>query len=325
MLENDPIKRVLHVDLTNRRSWIAERPELFDRYLGGTGAAIKLLTEECPEFIPEAACLDWPVARWNYDFTLKADTLTRTPIAWKLPEREGSYWLTARTTGMPGRAVLSQRFVRAVRRPEVPAILRERRFVVLGRDAAADAWFQARDLQTGHGLAGLTPGRHVVVIWNAASLTADEKRQADLLRAFAAGGGRVVVLAARSWDWTELCDIKVGNTRASRAFPYAGTKHAMLAGIQSEWLMRWNGLPGTVAGGPLDGPALAAAEKVLWVREPKTCVAAEVPVAGGKGTILFSQLDVQGRVDRSKPNYDPVAERVLINMLDRRQAERREL
>ncbi|OHB66276.1 MAG: hypothetical protein A2Y77_02100 [Planctomycetes bacterium RBG_13_62_9] len=62
---------------------------------------------------------------------------------------------------------------------------------------------------------------------------------------------------------------------------------------------------------------MAAAAQLLWVREPKTCVAAEVPVAGGKGTILFSQLDVQRHVDRSGPNYDPVAETVLINMLDK--------
>ena len=45
-----------------------------------------LLTEECPEFIPEAPCFDQPVARWSYDFTLKADTLTKTPITWKLPD-----------------------------------------------------------------------------------------------------------------------------------------------------------------------------------------------------------------------------------------------
>ena len=44
-----------------------------------------LLTEECPEFIPEAACFDRPVAKWSYDFTLKADTLTKTPVTWKLP------------------------------------------------------------------------------------------------------------------------------------------------------------------------------------------------------------------------------------------------
>jgi hypothetical protein len=275
-----------------------------------------LLTEECPEFIPEAACFDRPMAKWSYDFTLQADTLTKTPVIWKLPDRQGSYWLTARTTGLPGRAVLSQRFVRAVRAPEVPATLRNCRFVVLGGDAAADAWFRARGLQTERDLNGLTPGKQVVVIWNAAHLGANEKQQAGVLRDFAAAGGRVVVLATRSWDWTELCDIKMGDTRGSRAFPYPETKHALLAGLRPEWLVRWNGLPGTVAAGSLDGPALAAAGKILWVREPKMCVAAEVPVVGGKGTILFSQLDVQRHVARGESNYDPVAERMLINMLD---------
>jgi hypothetical protein len=234
---------------------------------------------------------------------------------WKLPQREGSYWLTARTTGIPGRAVLSQRFVRAVRPAEVPATLRERRFVLLGGDAATAAWFSSRGLQMDRGLGGLAPGKQVVVIWNAAHLTADEKRQADLLRQFVSGGGRVVVLATRSWDWTALCDIKVGDTRGSRAFLYPDAKPALLAGIPPEWLMRWNGLPGSVTAGTLDGPALAAAKKLLWVREPKTCVAAEVPLAGAQGTILFSQLDVQRHVDRSQPGYDPVAERILINLL----------
>jgi len=60
---------------------------------------------------------------------------------------------------------------------------------------------------------------------------------------------------------------------------------------------------------------LATAKKILWVREPKICAAAEVPVTGGKGAILFSQLDERRRADRAKPNYDPVAEKVLINML----------
>ncbi len=273
------------------------------------------LTEECPEFIPEAACFDRPAARWSYDFTMKADTLTKTPVTWKLPDREGSYWLTARTTGIPGRAVLSQRFVRAIKPPQTPASLRSRRFMIVGSDPAADAWFQSRGLQVDRGPDKLSPEQHVVVIWNASHLTSEEKRQADALRRFVSDGGRVVVLAARSWDWSEFCDIKVRDTGGSRAFAYPEAKHAMLAGIRSDWLMRWNGLPGTVVVGSLEGPAMATAEKILWMREPGTCVAAEVPVSGGKGTFLFSQLDVQRRVDRSKPDYDPAAEVVLLGLL----------
>jgi hypothetical protein len=73
-------------------------------------------------------------------------------------------------------------------------------------------------------------------------------------------------------------------------------------------------MPGAVAVGTLDGPAMASAEKFFWAKEPKTTVMAAVPASGG-GRIMFSQLDLKGRLDLAKPNYDPVAEKVLLNML----------
>jgi hypothetical protein len=39
--------------------------------------------------------------------------------------------------------------------------------------------------------------------------------------------------------------------------------------------------------------------------------------------ILFMQLDLQRRVDRSKLNYDPAAERILINALTQGRSEDR--
>lgn len=45
----DPqLSRVLYVDLTRRRFEVRERPELFAAHLGGVGAGIQLLAEECP-------------------------------------------------------------------------------------------------------------------------------------------------------------------------------------------------------------------------------------------------------------------------------------
>lgn len=49
MLANDPLQRVLYIDLSRRRSWVEQRPELFEEALGGTGVGIKLLQEECPQ------------------------------------------------------------------------------------------------------------------------------------------------------------------------------------------------------------------------------------------------------------------------------------
>ncbi|MBN1266389.1 MAG: aldehyde ferredoxin oxidoreductase family protein [Anaerolineales bacterium] len=48
MLPNDPLKRVLTVDLTRRSFSVEERTDLFKERLGGVGAGIRLLTEECP-------------------------------------------------------------------------------------------------------------------------------------------------------------------------------------------------------------------------------------------------------------------------------------
>jgi len=45
------LDKVLYVDLGECKYEIAEQPELFDRFLGGSGLAIELLLKECPEGI----------------------------------------------------------------------------------------------------------------------------------------------------------------------------------------------------------------------------------------------------------------------------------
>lgn len=48
MLKDDFLSRVLHIDLTKKCFRIEKRPELFEELIGGAGAAIRLLREECP-------------------------------------------------------------------------------------------------------------------------------------------------------------------------------------------------------------------------------------------------------------------------------------
>jgi len=276
-----------------------------------------LLTKECPEFIPEAKCFDEPLAKWSFDYTLEADTLRKTTVTWTLPDEEGAYWLTARTTGVDGRAVLSQRFVRAVTTAKVPASAKERTFVVLGGDAISTAYFRNKGLMTSTSLNDLSPAKHVVLVWNPGNLSKDELESAETLCRFAARGGRVVVMSATAWKWKSLCDVNIGRTSGSRVFPYEDVTHPLVHDVDPECLKRWNGLPGTVAVASIEGPAVKAGKKVLWVREPKHTVVAEVAAATGEGSVLFSQLDLRRHVLRSRPNYDPVADRILLNMLSR--------
>jgi len=51
MNKNDTLSNVLYIDLTKKKSWVNDRRELFEKYLGGTGVATQLLMEECPEGI----------------------------------------------------------------------------------------------------------------------------------------------------------------------------------------------------------------------------------------------------------------------------------
>ena len=96
---------------------------------------------------------------------------------------------------------------------------------------------------------------------------------------------------------------------------------AFWQGRYPEYLKRWNGLPGTVAVASLKGPAVQRGKKILWVRDPKNTVVAEVPVTSGDGTLLFSQLDIRPHLDPTRSTYDPVADRILWNMLARNNPE----
>lgn len=58
MNPNDPLQNVLYIDLSRNRFHIEQRPDLFEKHLGGAGVAIELLHETCPTgvdpFAPEA-------------------------------------------------------------------------------------------------------------------------------------------------------------------------------------------------------------------------------------------------------------------------------
>ena len=274
-----------------------------------------LLTKENPEWIPEAECLNRPVNRWSFDFSIKADTLFSVPIQWQLPKEEGAYWLTARLTGIKGRPILSQRFVKAVHPPAASAALRQKTFVLLGADNNARDFFKSMQLQTwelseAKTLIPLLPDKHTVVIWNHALVTEEEKKSVAKLHDFADRGGKVIVLSTPSWNWKELCDVRIVHERPfSRVF--LESSHAARNDIAPHWLIRWNGIPGSVAEGSIEGNI----KTILWASAPETTVMAHIPTASGKGNILFSQLAFHSHVNKNSAHYDPVAATLLLRLL----------
>lgn len=52
---NDPLINVLHIDLSKKHFLIEQRPDLFEKYIGGAGVAIQLLHEQCPDAVDPLA------------------------------------------------------------------------------------------------------------------------------------------------------------------------------------------------------------------------------------------------------------------------------
>ncbi|MBN2584150.1 MAG: hypothetical protein JXL80_13890, partial [Planctomycetes bacterium] len=281
------------------------------------------ITPRHPLYVPDAAALAAAVWHESQDEVFAADSMRRITVKVPVPEQERSYYLAAVVTHKGDKPVVSQRVFRAVNPSKRAAALKGRRVVVFGADETVSAFL------TRHGCTvdqGLTDGRvegDVVLIVDATKLSNAERQAATgSLRAFAESGGRIVVLDQTKWDWKELADCVIGlpefewinPVTCSRAHAHEGVEHAMLRDIPKDWLWRWNGLPGEIVNEVLmEGPALEQGRKLLWASKPDYTAALAVPV--GKGEIVFSQLHIRRRINPSGEAYDPVAERVLVNLL----------
>ena len=119
-----------------------------------------------------------------------------------------------------------------------------------------------------------------------------------------------------SWDWPELCDVKIKHDpRFSRVFPYEDLKshlldrHRPAVADPLERPARHGRIRGDRRGGH------GSCREDPLGKEPKHDRDGGGPRRVGDGHIVFAQLDIQRRVDRSQDDYDPVAERVLLNLL----------
>lgn len=150
------LARVLRVDLTRKRSWVEERPDLFEKGLGGAGVAIELLHELCPKDAdplgPENPIV-LAVGPLNPLFPLasKAVAMFKSPHTGNLGESHcgGRVALALRLAGF-GALVIQGR-------SEVPVYLAIHRGRVNFRDARA-LWGLSSSLTVGRVLREVEPG-----------------------------------------------------------------------------------------------------------------------------------------------------------------------
>ena len=64
---------------------------------------------------------------------------------------------------------------------------------------------------------------------------------------------------------------------------------------------------------PMQAKIVAGARNILWIEDSSKPVVTSVPTE--KGEVLICLLKIKERLLKSSPNYDPAAERMMINLL----------
>ncbi len=268
-----------------------------------------------PLFLPDAQAVKTSDSHSTVRRTLKADSMTVEKVRWKVPAETGSWWLAAVLTRKGDRPVVSQRQVRAIADPAPASRLKGLKLVVLGAEPAALKWFQMNGAEAS---TGVHKDAAVVVVWDAAKVTDEQRKSAPEILERVRAGGRLVVLDQGGWNWSGLIDMKVARffdielIGTSHVFPTKDMeKHPLLSGVSPASLHRWNGLPGALAETYVATPAPKNASPILWAEDPEKIVALEIPE--GKGTILICQLQTRKRIEGK--DYDPAAVQILLNLL----------
>ncbi|MFH0919953.1 MAG: glycoside hydrolase family 2 TIM barrel-domain containing protein [Fibrobacterota bacterium] len=269
---------------------------------------------------------------YDYSDTLKKRILKPVQVSGLLPALGTKTW--AVTLDIPqdprryyflalveyaGGANMSQRICIAIKRPEWPLELLNRRIGILEQGGAL------RDFLSKKGFKGIMPADSlfsadlVVMGWNLAatdSLLALEPR----LRQYAENGGSILVLEQRSWPFTALCPLRVermgGRAGAEMVF-INGLVQPVWKGIESDRLWRMNGLNQAL----FQYALLGLPEGAAVICEGKECnrdkdfFTAQAEIRTGKGKLLFNQIKMKGRLDEKAKNFDPAALTLFLNLL----------
>ena len=284
------------------------------------------LTPKDPLFVPDQEALEKATWYEGREMVLKADSHTRQ---WEyqlapLPHEDGTSYLAIVLTREGAEPVVSQRTMHTVDTGRM--VLRGKRdfghlgpALLIGGELEM-GWFLNRcRIPTRQFTPQDADGPGVLLVCDGRLPDDPELRRAA--QAFAERGGRVVLLCMAKggydnkteFDWPEPFTVE-GTDGSMCVFPYPDADHALLRDVRPEWLCGWNGLPNVIADTFISGDLIERGEKILWEERDTRPVALSLPMGEGEVVILTLRLD--GRLGPGG-RYDPVAERMMLNLLGR--------
>jgi hypothetical protein len=303
------------------------------------------LSAEDPGFDPEAV-RPKALGGERLKVDVPAHAVHKQRVTWQTPEKEGKYYLAARleSAGAAPSPAMSRRPLYAIERRPPPAPPAGRKLIVFENDATFSTW--ARGL----GCRVVEPPTtrpeppapplgdvDLVVVAPQAANSAAFKALAPALPAYVNDGGRLLILEQLEWPTFRLMDPLKGialertdyDTSAnmtaccggtSRVFRWEEPQRALWQGLPDDYLWRWNGQEGRVARVSLSTLPGRARILVRYAEAERDDLKF-VPVAAiphGRGEVLLMMLQVNRRYRLEDPDFDPVVERLMVNLLQQR-------
>jgi len=298
---------------------IQTRLVLINERLEDVSAVLDLyVTPQDPLFVPDSDALEAAVSRQSFNVAFKSSSMDEAEIHWRVPEEEGSYFLAAVVREEGEKPVVSQRVVRSIA-PASPKAIPG--VVLLGGDETARRWLQLREIPFIESFAEERLANEAIVVWDVDKVPEVGRPSTESVLRHVRNGGRLVILNQPKWTWSDLVNFEIQSATErqpvvnSRVFPYEDVTHPMLANIDPEYLWRWNGLPGTVSDSVVAGDAAARGTKLLWAWAGMERKPVALAVPEGEGEIVICLLQLKSHVTRGAASYDPVADRILTNLL----------
>ena len=287
------------------------------------------MTPEHPLFIPEQSALDSSIWRSQKTLSLKVQAHETKHVDIPIPKQEGQYYLAAVIKRAGDTPVVSQRVIRSIDTGRQEQALRGKRIFLLGGRDRVRNFFKRHQCVLMETMNQGYESVDCVVIDHSEDISyINAPGIVEFLKSYTVKGGRVVVMPQTEWRTAlkDFVDCNIGwpsfkhrnPVVCSRAHRYSGVHHPIFSDIPTEFLWRWNGLPGAIGDATIqaDSPALAQGNKLAWISNEKFTAMFSYPI--GKGEVLFNQLHVRHRIDPSLDTYDPVAERLMVNLISAR-------
>jgi hypothetical protein len=255
-----------------------------------------------------------PIFSKSLDLEIPAYSATPHEVVVPLPEQEGSYWLYA-TLKVKGReTVISKHPIHVLNRAKSLVRAKGAKIAVVEQGSALQDWAKAAGIDVrpvdDFGCGTLVIGREAL------SAEAASPRFAKITE-WVSSGGRLVILDQTSWP-EGLFGLQVEKAQSGVSYLFKEKGHendAVWDSISDSYLENWNGSGTEGLTYRFKNPVTAGVLAIGSAGQEGLNSRGLVRVKSGAGEVLACQIRIAERLDASAPTFDPVAERLMANLI----------